>query len=215
LGFAIFKQRRMMENNYQKIVQENLNRLFSDLPSDFDKRLPGLHQLGGVTLRAFGRDCWIGEQGIRLDGKPENGVVGILISLYALNAKTDPCRLEPLKSYKDFPNSMPYSGAFTTHTEHLLLPKVQQIKGAQNKILTQLNGRDTADTAGGDFSFLVYPLPKIALCYVFYEADEDFSASVTCLFSNNANRFLPMDALADVGEYTSKAIVRIIGAPTS
>ena len=198
-----------MENNYQKIVQENLNRLFGDLPPDLERRLPGIREPGGFAFRAFGLDCLIGENGILLDGKPENGVLGILISLYALNATADPCRLEPLKSYRDFPNSMPYSGAFTTHTEQILMPEVQQIKAGMDKILAQLKGSDAAGITGGDFSFLIYPLPKIALCYVFYEADEDFPASVTCLFSSNANHFLPMDALADVGEYTSKAILRL------
>ena len=63
---------------------------------------------------------------------------------------------------------------------------------------------------GGDFAFTLFPLPKIALCYIFYEADEDFPASVKCLFSNNANQFLPVDGLADVGEYTSKKIMDLI-----
>jgi hypothetical protein len=56
---------------------------------------------------------------------------------------------------------------------------------------------------------VVHPLPKIALCYIVYKADEDFPASVTCLFSANAHRFLPTDALADTGEYTSKKILEI------
>ncbi|MGD8834917.1 MAG: DUF3786 domain-containing protein [Desulfobacteraceae bacterium] len=45
---------------------------------------------------------------------------------------------------------------------------------------------------------------------MFYEADEDFPASVTCLYSHNANRFMPMDGLADVGEYTSRAVLEIV-----
>ena len=49
----------------------------------------------------------------------------------------------------------------------------------------------------GDFAFVVRPLPKIYLCYIFYEADQDFPPSVTCLYSANANRFMPMDGLAD------------------
>jgi hypothetical protein len=60
---------------------------------------------------------------------------------------------------------------------------------------------------GGDFAFVVYPLPKIALCYIFYMADDDFPASGTCLYSSNARQFLALDALADVGEYTSKKII--------
>jgi len=64
--------------------------------------------------------------------------------------------------------------------------------------------------AGGDFAFIVYPLPKIALCYIFYIADDEFPASVTCLYSNNADCILPLDAPADVGEYTSRKIMDII-----
>ena len=54
------------------------------------------------------------------------------------------------------------------------------------------------------------PGEKSAERYIFYEADADFPASVTCLFSCNANRFLPMDGLADVGEYTSRKIVALL-----
>jgi len=35
---------------------------------------------------------------------------------------------------------------------------------------------------------------------------------VTCLYSNNAIEFIPIDGLADVGEYTSKEIVGILAA---
>jgi hypothetical protein len=51
------------------------------------------------------------------------------------------------------------------------------------------------------------------LCYIFYRADEEFPASVTCLFSNNAPDFMPIDGLADVGEYTSKKILALIDSP--
>lgn len=34
----------------------------------------------------------------------------------------------PLKAFKKFPDSMPYIGAFTTHTEQLLVPYVAKIK---------------------------------------------------------------------------------------
>jgi hypothetical protein len=74
----------------------------------------------------------------------------------------------------------------------------------------ELSGQAAPSSVSGDFAFVVRPLPKISLCYIFYEADEDFPASVTCLFSNNANTFMPMDGLADVGEYTSKRIRELL-----
>jgi hypothetical protein len=199
-----------MEGNYQKIVQENLGRLFSRSSPALVKTLPAVRDQGAVIFQAFGRECRIQPDGILLGNEPQNDVLGILISLYALNATTDSCRPEPLKAFKDFPNSMPYWAAFAARAEQILVPHVQKINTAKEKVFETLNGKDASDTAGCDFSFLVYPLPKIALCYIFYEADEDFSASATCLFSSNANQFMPIDGLADVAEYTSKAILDIV-----
>ena len=57
---------------------------------------------------------------------------------------------------------------------------------------------------------LLYPLPKIALCTIFYLADDEFPPSATCLFSANALDFMPLDGLADVAEYTSKKIIQMV-----
>jgi len=53
---------------------------------------------------------------------------------------------------------------------------------AVGTITKTLKGEKAPAGTGRDFSFIVYPLPKIALCYIFYEADDDFPASVTCLY---------------------------------
>jgi hypothetical protein len=105
---------------------------------------------------------------------------------------------------------MPYVGAFASHTERILVPQVEKIEKAQTLIIKTLHGREASDMTGGDFSFLVRPLPKIWLCYIFYCADQEFPASATCLYSNNARTFLPIDALADVGEYTSRTMLTML-----
>ena len=199
-----------MTDNYAKIVQDNLKRLYGNLPKDLAKNLPGEQDGEGFIFNAFGEKCVIEPKKIVLGEEEHSSVFGILISLYALNACSDICVPSPLKSFKEFPDSMPYVGAFTTHTEQLLVPHVAKIKEAVQRITKTLKGEKAPSEAGGDFSFIVYPLPKIALCYIFYEADDDFPASVTCLFSNNANQFMSVDGLADVGEYTSRKIISLI-----
>ena len=199
-----------MTDNYAKIVQDNLNRLYSNRTEGLTENLPCEKDGDRFILDAFGEKCVIKPDSISLGEKKHSSVFGILISLYALNARPDICVLSPLKSFKELPDSMPYVGAFTTHTEQLLVPHVAKIKKAEQTIRKTLNGKRAPSEAGGDFSFVVYPLPKIALCYIFYEADKEFPASVTCLFSNNANQFLPIDGLADVGEYTSRKILNLI-----
>jgi len=200
----------MAGDNYAKIVQDNLIKLFDDLPKDLPRALPAEQNGDTFLFEAFGDTCEIRSDGIFLDGVQQTGVIGILISLYALNTKLETCLIEPLKAFKDLPNSMPYAGAFVTHTQQILVPYVEKIQISTHRIIETLKGCKAPSGVGGDFSLMVYPLPKIALCYIFYEADEDFPASVTCLYSNNALSFLPIDALADVGEYTSKKIIDIL-----
>ena len=200
----------MMSNNYAKIVQDNLEKLFENIPTDLADALPAQQNGDAFLFEAFGETCEIRSDGIYLGEVQQAGVIGILISLYALNAKPETCLIEPLKAFKDFPNSMPYAGAFVTHTQQILVPYVDNIESSSDRIIETLKGCKAPSNVGGDFSFMVYPLPKIALCYIFYEADEDFPASVTCLYSNNAHSFLPIDALADVGEYTSKKMLDLV-----
>lgn len=200
-----------MSDNYAKIAQNNLDQLYRQLPADLARNLPAAQDGEQFTFNAFGETCVITPDGISLGGENPSSVFNILISLYALNARPDDCEPLPFKSFKEFPDSMPYVGAFTTHTEQLLVPHVEKIKGGLDKIKEKLNGDAPPAGIGGDFSMVVYPLPKIALCYIFYEPDEDFPASVTCLYSNNARLFLPVDGLADVGEYTSRKILEIVG----
>ena len=199
-----------MADNYAKIVQQNLQRLYNDIPPDLDKNLPGYRDNQTFCFDAFGEKCVISPHGITLNDRETPSILGILISLYALNVTPDVCLLSPFKAFREVPDSMPYVGAFSTHTEQFLIPHVSTIRESAGIITRALKGEDVPAHAGGDFSFTLFPLPKIALCYIFYEADDEFPASVTCLFSNNANQFLPVDGLADVGEYTSKKILKLV-----
>jgi len=199
-----------MTDNYAKIVQSNLDRLYADLPKNLAEHLPGEKSGDRFVFEAFGDICQIAPGGISSGGEVPSSILGILISLYALHAGPESTILRPFKAFKEFPDAAPYVGAFATHTEQLMVPHVEKIQPMIPVITGKLKGMEDSDAGGGDFSFIVYPLPKIALRYIFYEADEEFPASVTCLFSNNANRFLPMDGLADVGEYTSKKILEML-----
>ncbi len=199
-----------MSDNYGKIVQDNLRRLYGDLPIDFSENLPGEQVGEQFHFNAFSQKCVIDPKRIILGEEEHSSILSLIISVYALNANSENCVLSPLKSFKEFPGSMPLVTASAMPTSKLLGPHVTEIKKEQQRIVRTFNGAKGPSEAGGDFSFILYPLPKIALCYIFYEADDDFPASVRCLYSNNANHFMPASGLADVGEYTSKQILKII-----
>ena len=200
--------RQHMDDKLLKIQLAYLNELYRHLPEDLEQSLPAIRENDVFTFKAFGEPCSIRPKGITLGGEPLTGPKGILIALYARNARREPVLLNPLKSFKETKGSMPYQGAFTIRSEKSLAPFVSDIQRCKKRITDTFDGHEN-EGAPGDFSFTVYPLPKIPLYYVFYCADEEFPASVTCLFAANAELFLPVDGLADVAESTAKKIIEI------
>ena len=202
-----------MTSNYETIILENLSQIYHNLSEkNLEEWLPARRSGWLYEFHAFGETCRIGPGVITLSEKPERGPRGLIISLYALHAKPDPLILEPLKSFKDFPGSMPYRGAFTANSELPLVPHVVRAKAVSDKIVEAFHGKKEVPGTAGDFSLLLFPLPKIALSYIFYLPDEDFPPSVTCLYSANAQRFMPLDGLADVAEYTTRKIMKLAGS---
>ena len=197
-------------SKYAEIIKKNLQRLYSQLPEDLAEKLPASRVDDGFLFCAFSESCRITPECIKLGDKEETGPAGIVISLYALQVDTISCQLAPFKAFREMPDSMPYIGAFASHTERVLVNQIDKIEFKADRIAQQFKGSQEANKDAGDFSFIVYPLPRIALNYIFYRADDEFPATVTCLFSHNAAEFLPTDALADTGEYTSKKILNIL-----
>ena len=198
-------------STYAEIIKHNLARLYNPMPDDLAERLPAEQDGENYIFRAFGEICRIGPECIQLSGKDEYGPKGVVISLYALQAQAVSCKLTPFQAFREMPDSMPYVGAFASHAERILVSHIEQIENHIDRIMDYFESARGSDDEAGDFSIQIYPLPKIALNYIFYRADDEFPASATCLFSHNAAVFLPTDALADTGEYTSKKILEILG----
>jgi hypothetical protein len=138
------------------------------------------------------------------------GPEGLLIALYASMVPEGAVEVEPLHAFKDLPHSMPYHGAFAANAEQILIPWVSQIKRRQDEILARFSGQVNVTMVTGDFSFTVCPLPRLPLYYIFYLADEELPAAVTCLFPASATRCLPVAGLADVAEYTGRRMVAMV-----
>ena len=196
-----------MTTNYEKIIRENLAFAYKDGEKRLEETLPARSQAGQLVFSAFGEECSLEPEAIAFSGKIDAGPKALVVSLYAARSNSGALTLEPFKAFKDLPGSMPYQGAFTVNSERVLVPHVLKIKEKGEGILRSFPGQINPTGAAGDFSLLLYPLPKIALLLIFYLPDEDFPASATCLFSSNALSFMPLDGLADVAEYTSKAII--------
>ena len=196
-----------MATNYERMIEANLSTLFETLPLDLETRLGATKSGAGFSLRAFGENAWFDQEQVMFEGKKDVTPKGLLVTLYAMHAGAGEIQVEPYKAFKDFPGSMPYHGAFCANSERVLVPHVNNILEQKENIISAFDGKRGQE---GDFSMLLHPFPKIAVCTIFYLADDEFPPSATCLFSANALDFMPLDGLADVGEYTSRKIIQMV-----
>jgi len=197
----------MNESAYADLIRGHLEAFFQGDTAVLTS-YPGVSTSpDGFDMTAFGQPCSISPAGIFLGGQAEWGPRGIIVALLARHAAPDSVIETPWRAFRELPDSAPYAGAFRVHTEQILVPHVPALHRRQAAIAEAFQTRPPGDDSPGDWSLVVTPLPKIVLCYHFYLPDEDFPANVTCLYANNALRFLPTDALADVGEYMSRALI--------
>ncbi len=199
-----------MSQNLLQIQKDYLQKVWLRPPEELEEALPARLMGSCFCFQAFGEPCELYPQEIRLRGEGLIGAEGILIALYALHVQRGEPKLPPLKSFKQFPGGMAFYGAFSANAEKSLCPYVPIIQQHREEIATRFSGHINPDPPRCDFSFTLYPLPKVPLYYLFYVADDEFPASVTCLFSSNAMSFLPVDGLADTAEYTARKIIEVV-----
>jgi hypothetical protein len=199
-----------MPGNFLEIQKEYLKKVWLRPPEEIEKVLPAQRLGNCFRFRAFGEPCELYPDEIILGGQPLIGPEGILIAMYANQVTDEPLQLKPLKSFKELPHSMPYQGAFSVNAEKTLQPYVSAIQRHQSDLTVLFSGHINADPPSGDFSFVLYPLPRVALYYIFYLPDDEFSAFVNCLFPANATSFMPVAGLADVAEYTARKMIELV-----
>jgi hypothetical protein len=199
-----------MYQNFLHIQKEYLEQVWSRPLGELEIALPARRQGDCFHFQAFGEPCELYPHEIILGGQRLTGPEGILIALYASQVPNEQIVLRPLKAFKQLPGSMGYQGAFVVNAEQILHQHVPAIQHHQGNLVTRFSGHLNTDAPRCDFSFTLYPLPRVALYYIFYLPDEEFPARVTCLFPFNATNFLPVAGLADVAEYTAKKIIELV-----
>ncbi len=199
-----------MSQNYLQIRNDYLQQAWARSAGVLSACLPAELTAAGLRFRAFGEECLLSAGEITLAGEAAPGPQGLLIALYASSVPDLPVQLDSLRSFKELPNSMPYQNAFAANAEQILVPHVIRIHQHQERLASVFSGRINDEPPSGDFSFTLYPLPRVPLYYIFHLPDEEFPASVTCLFAANAPDFMPLDGLADVAEYTGKKLLALV-----
>ncbi len=199
-----------MRSTLREIQREYLQKAWSRPPRELEEALPASFKGRAFHFRAFGGDCELHPDQILLNGEPLDTPEGVLIAIYACQTSPEPITLHPLKAFRQFQGGMNYQAAFAQNAERILIPYVPSLQTRQEELIARFNGHPNLDVRRYDFSFTLYPLPKIPLYYLFNLADEEFPPTVTCLFSSNADHFLPVEGLADTAEYTAKKIITLL-----
>lgn len=199
-----------MSESYLRIQKEYLRKAWARPVEELQGCLQAEYRNDCFHFHAFSKPCTLCREEIIVDGETATGPEGILIAMYAAQAVNAPVKLQPVTAFKELPDSTPYHGAFTANAEQPLVPHVEAVQRERERIVAAFSGQMNPDAPSGDFSFTLYPLPLIPLYYIFYLPDEEFPASVTCLFASNAADFMPVAGLADVAEYTGKAMLSLI-----
>ncbi len=60
----------------------------------------------------------------------------------------------------------------------------------------------------GDASIQLQVLPRIAVCFVLWQGDEEFRPRVTMLFDRLVDRHIPLDVIFSMAQYVTSAILR-------
>jgi hypothetical protein len=199
-----------MGQNYLQIRNDYIQKAWARSPAVLSACLPAELEDAGLSFQAFGEACLLTGDEITLSGAIAAGPEGLLIALYASSVPDRPVALDFLKSFKELPNSMPYQAAFAANAEQPLVPWVDAIHRHQENLAEVFSGHINSAPPSGDFSLTLYPLPRVLLYYIFHLPDDEFPASVTCLFATNAPNLMPLDGLADVAEYTGKKIISLL-----
>lgn len=195
-------------DGYEEIIRAYLNKAWSRSERVLRKAAPAVLEAPDVlTFKAFGQRCSVHRHQVFFDSVLDTGPRGVLTAIYLSVVPERTTPLHPLKAFKEIPNSGPYQAAFAVHAEQALAPYVPRIKEHLESLLEDFGGHGNPDAPSGDFSFTLYPLPRIPLYYIVHEADDEFPAAVTCLFGADCASFMPLDALADVAEYTAQNLI--------
>ena len=199
-----------MSQNILQIQKEYLQKAYTRPIQELEEAIPARYEGSALHFQAFGEPCEVSREEIILNGEPLRGGEGILIAIYISLVTTESVQLQPLKAFRQFSGGMGYQPAFAMNAEKVLIPYVESIQGKEEELIARFSGSPNSDVKRYDFSFTLYPLPKIPLYYLFNLPDDEFPATVTCLFSSNADRFLPIEGIADTAEYAAKRIILLI-----
>ncbi len=114
-------------------------------------------------------------------------------------------------SFADLPDGRFYNQAFHGYTGKELAQSFQNDRFSFERAALGLNG-DRQPL--GDAGFAFQALPRVSLCVVFWQGDEEFASSAQILFDAAASHYLTTDAYAILGSTLTHRLIAAKKATT-
>ncbi|HOP85067.1 MAG TPA: DUF3786 domain-containing protein [Syntrophorhabdaceae bacterium] len=133
-----------------------------------------------------------------------NLVTKVIILHYINFASGDALNMN-LLSYEDIPGCKHYMPIFEKRVTKPLEKAFALNRDAFLEAGRSLNG---FEETYGDASFTLYPLPRVPITFILWEADEEFPPSVRVLFDETINSYLPLEDITVIARLAAMRIIK-------
>lgn len=196
---------------YKKVFQDACDKLLS---SEIEERL----QNAGLDYQKTGKGYTLlipfFDDSIRMEipefsfksikGSNITLVSKIIILHYINYASGEPLGKEQA-SYEDIPGCRHYQPVFEKRVIKPLLNAFGGNRDAFSEAGSLLGGKKEEY---GDASFTIYPLPRIPLTFILWEADQEFPPLVKILFDISIDKYLPLEDITVISKLAATRIIK-------
>ena len=157
------------------------------------------YEAGALVIFSFGKPYRVTKTGITdLAGAVPPIDLRMVLAYYVLHGGSAELSGQWV-SFRDFKDTTFFMATYKDIVER---PMAELFSGQLEALKTcsqLLGGRDLPELGTGDLCYCYPALPNLPLALVFYDADEELSASATVLYDLHSTFFLDLECLAVLG----------------
>jgi len=108
-------------------------------------------------------------------------------------------------SYRELPHGQFYYHAFQGYAER---PLVQAVGNDVDRLAQAARSAGGQEIDYGDCGYAFDVLPRVKVALVYWKGDEEFPPTASVLFDASAERYLPVDGLAQLGRMVTSRLAK-------
>jgi hypothetical protein len=168
---------------------------------------PGADGCGQFVVRFWGEALTVGYPGgAVLDALGQTPTVPVrLIALHYLLTATGAPMADRWSAFREFPGGMGYDAAFQARANRRLAAAFSEKLPLFREAGRAMGG---IPLAVGDAAFAFDVFPRLRVAVVIYRGDEEFAGSANLIFDGAADRYLPTEDQAVLGDVVAGRLIK-------